>query len=322
MKNRTIGKIRGLQQSSTISCKFAILALDHRNNMRRLLHPENEQSTNAREIETFKNQVIAALAEIPSAYLLDPLYGAAQNITTGTLPGSRGLLVALEETGYSGDPMARKSRVLQDWSVEKIKRLGASAAKLLVYYHPQSKTHAQIEALVEETAEDCQKFDIPFFLEILTYPLNPSLKQLEGDERSQVIIASVEKLSSLDIDVLKVEFPVDIQKNPGFESWIGACESLSTACRVPWILLSASADFETFLRQVTAACMGGASGVAAGRAVWKEAATLAESERIQFLRSVAAARMSQIRDLVNALARPWSSFFEADDVNEKWYPGY
>jgi tagatose-1,6-bisphosphate aldolase len=125
--------------------KIAVLALDHRNNMRRLLHPENEKLTTADEIADFKHEVVAALGDAPSAYLLDPLYGAAQNISNSALPGNRGLLLALEETGYSGDAIARESKILEGWDVSKIKRMGATGVKLLVYYHPQSETHRQIE---------------------------------------------------------------------------------------------------------------------------------------------------------------------------------
>ena len=41
--------------------------------------------------------------------------------------------------------------------VEKAKRMGASAIKLLVYYHPDSPTAQEIEDFTSKVAEDCHK---------------------------------------------------------------------------------------------------------------------------------------------------------------------
>jgi tagatose-1,6-bisphosphate aldolase len=77
---------------------------------------------------------------------------------------------------------------------------------------------------------------------------------------------------------------------------------------VPWILLSASVDFETYVRQAEIAAKAVASGVAVGRAVWKEAVKLSGQERCAFLNGEALTRMKQISDIVDDLATPWSSF--------------
>lgn len=322
LKTLSIGKMRGLQQCATPQGKFAILALDHRNNMRRLLHPENEELTSSEEIAAFKKQVVTCLGEIPSAYLLDPLYGAAQNIASAALPGSCGLLLAIEESGYTGDASARRSRLLPNWPVEKIKRMGANGVKLLVYYHPRAETHADIENLVQKLAEDCLKADIPYFLEILTYPLDPARKKLSGDERTEVILESARRLTPLGADVLKAEFPLDIEQHPDHADWERACRELTAASTLPWILLSASVEFEVYLRQVEAACKAGASGVAAGRAIWKEAADLPPDERPRFLDETARERMRKVRELVDALGRPWTDCFQAQAVDENWYRSY
>jgi tagatose-1,6-bisphosphate aldolase len=124
------------------------------------------------------------------------------------------------------------------------------------------------------------------------------------------------------VDILKAEFPLDIQKYPEIGKWKEACETLTKTSCAPWILLSASVDFEVFLQQVSAACMGGASGVAVGRAVWKEATDLKGTERIHFLKDVAAPRMRQVRDLVNALGIPWTSCYQTADIDENWFKSY
>ena len=66
--------------------------------------------------------------------------GAAQAVAGGVIPRGTPFVVAVESTGYGGEPTARQSQILPGWSVEKAKRMGASMIKLLVYYHPDSPT--------------------------------------------------------------------------------------------------------------------------------------------------------------------------------------
>ena len=200
--------------------------------------------------------------------------------------------------------------------------MGASAVKLLVYYHPDSSTHTQIEDLISRVADDCQTADIPLFLEVLSYPLDPIQKKLEGNERTEVVLRSAEKLTPLGADVLKAEFPLDMNTEKDFDNWKAACKELTQKSKIPWILLSASIDFEIFLQQVTAACVAGAAGVAAGRAVWKEAADLSGNDRVHFLQSVAYKRMYQLTELVDALAAPWFTGLESAPIDQEWFKTY
>ncbi len=322
MKSFSIGKTRGLQRCSTPSGKFVVLALDHRNNMRKLLHPKKEDLTTAEEITDFKLQVVRSMGPVPSAYLLDPLYSAAQVISLETLPRDTGLLVALEASGYTGDPSSRVSSILPGWSVEKIKRMGADAVKLLVYYHPQAPSHQEIECLIEITAQECSKQDIPLFLEILTYSLDPDQRKLSGRERQEVIVESAQRLTARGGDVLKVEFPLDIQQSADIREWEKACRTLTQTIQIPWILLSASVEFDIFHKQVEAACSGGASGVAVGRAVWKEAVELQSGARTQFLETTAVERMQMITKTVEAQAGSWHNYFTPTPIDEQWFCGY
>jgi tagatose 1,6-diphosphate aldolase len=320
--NLTIGKLRGLGQCATRRGAFSVLALDHRNNLRQLLRPDAPDSVPSGELVTFKQQVIGALAPAASAVLLDPEFGVAQCIASGALPGNVGLLVSAEATGYTGDPDARQSRVLPGWSIAKTRRMGASAAKLLVYYHPDSPTASGIESLVHQVAAECAVEDLPLFLEPLSYSLDPARKKLDPAERRRVVIETARKLTPLGVDVLKAEFPLDVDAEPDEREWAAACAELSQASGAPWVLLSASAGYETYLRQVTIACNAGASGVAVGRAVWKESPGLAGEARIEFLRGPARQRLERITAVCDALARPWTDFYSAPDIQPNWYERY
>ena len=110
-----------------------------------------------------------ALAPATTGVLLDPEIGVAQCIVDGSLPARSGLLVAVEETGYEGPSNARVTRILDGWSVAKAKRIGASALKLLIYYHPEAANAADQERLVEQVAREAIAEDIPLFLEPLSF---------------------------------------------------------------------------------------------------------------------------------------------------------
>src|SRR3989304_1618393 len=112
MLTLTIGKIRGLQQCSTPGGAIAVLALDHRGNLRQMLNPSAPNTVAEGQLTDFKRQVVGELAPAATAVLLDAEFGAGQCVASGTLPGKTGLLVSGEATGYTGDPTARQSRLM------------------------------------------------------------------------------------------------------------------------------------------------------------------------------------------------------------------
>ena len=318
----SIGKLRGLAQCTSPSKTFTVLALDHRQNLRRSLNPQNPTQVSDTDLTSFKLEVTAALAGEATAVLLDPEYSAGQAIAAGTIPGNRGLIVALEATGYSGDPTARQSQLLPGWSPEKARRMGASMVKLLVYYHPNAPTAAEIEDFVRQVAVSCRGADLALMLEPLSYPLDANSKHLPPAEREEVVIETARRLSPLGIDILKAEFPLIGTSDKNVGEWEQACAAITSASHVPWILLSAAVDFDTYLQQVTAACHAGATGVAVGRAVWQEAITLAGLERTKFLQTTALERLAQLNDLCSQSGTPWTEYFAAAEITPHWYKDY
>ncbi|HJW84395.1 MAG TPA: tagatose-bisphosphate aldolase, partial [Anaerolineae bacterium] len=132
----TIGKLRGLQQIADRHGIFAMCAMDHRGSMQRMINKAAPDQVTYDVLVEYKRDLTEMLAPMSTAILLDPIFGAPQAIASGTLPGYTGLLVSLEETGYEKDAQGRVTTLLPGWSVEKIKRMGASAVKILLYYRP------------------------------------------------------------------------------------------------------------------------------------------------------------------------------------------
>jgi len=329
VRDLMIGKVRGLQVTSSPRGVFTILAQDHRGSLRRLIGPSDPTSVSDERLVAWKRRIVGALGGRASAVLLDPEYGAAQCIASGDLPGHVGLLVSLEETGYEGDPLARESRLIEGWSVAKVKRMGASACKLLVHYHPDASTEARQRAMVEKVAEACRRYDIPLFLEPVSFSIQPGVSKDSDEfarERRRVVVETARRLSGMGIDVLKAEFPVDPLREQDERVWREACEELTAASAVPWALLSAAVPFDLFERMVAVACEAGASGFIAGRAIWIDALRVPESDVDRVL-GEAADRLTRLSALADEKGTPWYERHPlgqtiADQVQVGWHAAY
>jgi tagatose-1,6-bisphosphate aldolase len=314
----TVGKWRRLQQTTGPEGTFSVLAVDHRGPLRRALGRESPQGTTNEALTALKSDIVRHLAPATSAVLLDPETAAGQCVADGSMPGRTGLVVALD-TGSTGDPLDRSTSLVENWSVEKTVRAGASAVKMLLYYHPGAPEATERETLVQRVARDCDRSEMPFFLEPLSCAGDGSQGPLPPEERRAVVIETARHLVPFGVDVLKTEFPVDVNVEPDEDLWREACEELTDASDAPWVLLSAGVSYEVFLKQVRVACEAGASGVMAGRAVWSEAVTLDRSVREAFLQNVGYGRMRRLQSLCEALARPFTAVYSAPELAYDWY---
>ncbi len=318
MERLSLGKARGMDQ---LSCQgiFAMCALDHRGSLKKMLKPEYPDNVSYQEMVDFKLDLCEVIAPYTSAILLDPVYGAPQALAKGVLPPDRGLLVSLEETGYAGSSDDRITNLLPNFGMEKVKKMGASAAKLLLYFRPDQPSASSQLDTVRTLAEEAKRWDIPFLVEPVSYSLN-------GEEdyarlKPELIIHIAQTVSSLPIDVLKIEFPGDPEDK---EKATELCRRLDSSSRVPWVVLSGGVNFPIFLKQVEIACSQGASGFLGGRAVWQEAARLPDrKERIDFFQTTVSERMARLKEAAS-LGTPWYSRFGGREkcsiqVSEDWY---
>lgn len=208
----SVGKFRELQQISNDQNVFTILALDHRGSLKRALSPANPEAVTYQQVVAFKLDVTRELARHASALLTDATYGAPQVIAHGVLPGHTGLVVTLELSGYTGEAHARRVKLDPCWTVEKIKRMGASAVKLLLYYHPQAETAAYQEDILHQVAADCERHDILLILECLSYSVDPAIPKDSAEfaaVKPQIVIETARRLCPLGGDAFKAEFPAD-----------------------------------------------------------------------------------------------------------------
>lgn len=317
----TLGKYRHLMRCSDTSGFFSILAIDHRSNLLADLNKQAETPLSHEQFSAFKQQITESIVAEGTAILADPDYGIAPSIVNHAISGNIGILAPVEVTNYDLHPSRRQINFIPQWSVEKIKRIGGDGVKMLLPYHPEDKTLAEKNIHVQRIIDDCTTYDIPFFLEPIAFSLNPD-QPLSNVELLQIMVEMVKTYAAIGVDVLKLQFPVDAKQSTDEAEWQVACETISDTCSIPWALLSAGVNYDTFVQQARIACQAGASGVIVGRAVWKEIVTLPNDERLNFLQTTGKERMTQLTATCREHATPWFDNIEKPSTAHDWFENY
>jgi tagatose 1,6-diphosphate aldolase len=260
------------------------------------------------EIVEAKLDLMRQMAPGASGILIDAYYGAWPAIATEAMPPEKGLLVRVEKSGSGknkfGGPMGE---VEPGWSVEKIKLMGADAVKLLAPFEPGEKVSAEHQfALIQHVYSECQKYDILFLLEPVSFPYNGEKKTDKAylDRKAETTIESARQISRF-CDVYKSELPGTLGHETD-EQLVDNLHALSEASERPWVLLSAGVDYPDYLKQVKMAMETGCSGILGGRAFWKEYFLQEGAEaRTKFAAGEGLRRVSEAADVVKENGAPW-----------------
>jgi tagatose 1,6-diphosphate aldolase len=354
----TPGKFKGLTKLADESGRFRMLAIDQRGSLRKMLSKavgKDSKEIKYEDMALAKRLVIEYLSPFFSATLTDPQYGLPEGIRF--LDRNSALLLAIEESGTKDGGYKNREKltsILEGWSVEKIKRSGADAVKLLLYYRPDSSPEIKEyqENIVRMVGNEAKRLDFPFVLEPMSYPYKDDEIENETNfirKKPEIVLKTVEEFSKEEygVDILKLEFPVDLKYVDDFS--YGAfdgkerdavftiddayefCESISDTSRVPWVILSAGVDIEEFLINVEIASESGASGFLAGRAVWKEFTKFFPefSDMSLWLKTTGVERYFKLEN-ASTKAIPYFEhpYFQSkasiriEDEGEKWYLKY
>ncbi len=307
--NLTSGKLMGLRQITDGADKFRVLALDQSNSFKKALRAMHEKAgkpaePSYEEIRDTKLEMVRDLGAHSSAVLLDVNFGARQSVASFSLPKNVGLIVRSEASRDAGLP----SEYEAGWSVEKIKRMGASAVKLLVYLDVEDKANVKAQiAFVERLSKECREHDILLMTEELSFPRKGEDKSSPSYKARKVKnIIEATKLIGPATDILKLEFPANM-KDDSPAQMEDNLAALNEAAGRPWVLLSAGEKFDLFSKQVEMAMKAGASGYMAGRAIFNEYFDEpTAAARSQFLKKTGVERMQILNKLVDAHATAWN----------------
>jgi tagatose 1,6-diphosphate aldolase len=332
-----VGKLRGLARLADESGHFIMLAVDQRPPLigaiakARGIAPE---AVTFADMVRAKRLLVQALAGEASAVLLDPNFGIPAALDV--LPAKRGLIVTLEEHRFQETPGGRKSRSIDNWTVEKIRRLGGDAVKVLAWYRPDASAEviAHQRAYVRTVGVECRRHDIPYVLELLVYPhpaggAHPVEYREAPDKRAELVIESVREFARPEygVDLFKLETPVPSAALPEPDGGPASAEAgrafatigeICCQAGIPWVLLSGGIALDHFARVLSYAYQAGAQGFLAGRTIWldpilssfpDEAAVLAKLE------STSLQRLHALAKLTREKARPWRGSFDTACVS-------
>ena len=284
---------------------FVLLAADHRQNVLKQFDDSLDTEQAASLLSTLKVEFAQHLADSATGYLTDPIYGLEPCVASPDVPATLPLIAALENTGYVGEGWERMPSLVDGFNAAEALRMGATATKLLVYYHPDAENAAEKEDFIRTVAAECEAAGLPLFLEPLAYSPDPD-RTLDKNTAAfeDAVVGTAERLSRCGATIMKMEFPGGEIANR--DRWQAACERLDAVCATPWVLLGAGVTSDVFLEQTAVACAAGASGVLVGRTIWGETIHLSSEERAEILRSDGVERLNQLRQVIAEHGHAWS----------------
>jgi sulfofructosephosphate aldolase len=123
----------------------------------------------------------------------------------------------------------------------------------------------------------------------------------DGFDRDAAIVEAAHELAAVGPSLYKVEVPLHGRGDPA--ELERRCRELDHVLDCPWVVLSSGVDPADFPLAVTAACRAGASGILAGRALWR--GTLAADDPTDLLRRQSVPRLRELGEIVDRHGRPW-----------------
>jgi tagatose-1,6-bisphosphate aldolase len=317
-----LGKLRRLQRMSDADGFIRVAAIDHPENYLALFEADIARVSDAEVVQS-KLELIEAMAPEATAVLVDPVWSFGQSVLSAVLPPGVGMISGLELLAYSPEGFGTETVLRPGWTVAELARLGADGAKLVVFTRTErADVTASQHRLVADLVAQCEAAQVPLIVEPLWYPLDgESLDDpVTRAARVDAIIDSARTFAALGADVLKVEFPGYVSSAQDAAQADESCHRLSDAVGgKPWVLLSASATFETFRDQLTIAAGAGACGFMAGRAIWGDGVGRVDRDRREAGARTAAARLRELAEVLREHGRGWQSPVPVAET-VSWFP--
>jgi tagatose-1,6-bisphosphate aldolase len=290
------GTIRGLRQIAGLDGRVAVVAVDQRQTLRRMLTEAGRDATDA-ALRGFKRAVAAAVGDACSALLVDPELGLAALSADPDIPARLPLIVSLEESGAVSFQGGRRGLLVAGFGPRRARLAGACAGKLLCYLRcDHAPTRLVTVALIDAVGRGCRAADLPFVLELVPYRLDDEPPDAYRAGYTDHVLEAARLGAAHHPHLLKLPWPVVDEADP--RPSLRVLRDLD----VPWALLSAGAGFDAFADRLRRALDdGGACGFIAGRALWQEA--VAGRDTTALLDAVARPRLHTLLELTAARGR-------------------
>lgn len=309
-----------LKKLSNNNNVIAALAIDQRGAIEKMIKGFDDEKRTKIIVE-FKKAVSKYLTPYASSILLDPIYGMEARLERDD---KCGLLMAYEITGYETNTPGRLPRLINNMSVLRLKEMGVDAVKILLYYDvdESDEINDQKKAFVERIGAECNAFDLPFFLEIVSYDAtNSDTKSKEyAKVKPHKVNGAIKAFEDekYAIDVLKVEVPVNMEFVEGYgtdvvytkQEAMNYFKEQSDLAKVPFIFLSAGVTNDMFNNTLYFAKEAGSkfAGVLCGRATWAggvDEFIKSEQDGINWINTVGKENIQKLNEVLEKTATPW-----------------
>ena len=260
--------------------RYALLALDHRGSLFKMLKEKGVKDIESSAFE-FKKEVISNLCGLFSGVLVDYKIGLEAYKKVGC---KKPFLLCVEKSGYVESEGERFTEI--EYSPLQLKKSGAIAAKLLLYFNPNYKSAKHQLKIGKKVFEECKKLNFPLFLEIVVY------KKDGGRVEDKLILQSIETFLKAGVypQVFKLQPPENFEVAK-------AITHLLKKHNLEWIVLTQGVNFLVFKERLKIAFSAGCKGFLAGRSIWKEGVGLKKEDLEEFLKTTAFNRFKEIVNL-------------------------
>lgn len=270
---------------------FAMLAVDQREALRNMMAEQRDEAISDQDVTQFKLDAARILTPNASAVLIDRQFALRQALDQNVVDNRCGIIASADHFESAHGELVGEVSIDRLVDPYALREEGVVALKLLVLYRPDGGASQRID-MTTEFVELCTDAGVASIIEPV------SRKPLDGREWdwNEGVIAAANELGSLGADLYKAEVP---HRGTAEESLVRAdCRALDEAISGPWVVLSSGVPESTFPEAVRLACLEGASGFLAGRAVW--ATCLAEQNVNASLATDGVRRLNVLRSVVDA----------------------
>ena len=293
MNTLTTLERRGMAAISTPGGKMLIVAADQRNGMKAVMNdaPDGSGSITAEQLSDAKADLVRYLGNAAPAILLDPEVALPRVADEGILSRDTALVVGLDASGFDTVDGLRYTNLVPGMSPRKVRDLGGDVAKMLWYMRPDLQdAGSRVADEIRELVKACTEEGLLLIVEILVYRLEDESEEEYAAAFPGLVADSARLSAGCGAKVLKLQYP---------GSAVASAAVTDAAAGVPWAVLSAGVDHETFIKQVEIAVANGAGGAMAGRSLWKDSLAVSAEVREQLLTTRALPRLQQLEAVVD-----------------------
>ncbi len=269
---------------------FAMLAIDQRESMRAMFAEYQHEPVTDQQLTDFKLAALRTLTPLASAVLIDRQFAWRHAVDSRAVAPGCGLIAAADEFIAGSDEIVSDVRIDEAVVPLAVKADGAVALKLLVLWRPDESAQAR-QQMVSDFVHRCRQAGLLSIVE----PVSRKPRDGRTWDLNEGIQAAAEELGQLGADLYKAEVPM--HGKGGERAVREGCARLTRTIQGPWVVLSSGVTPDDFPQAVEWACLEGASGFLAGRAVWRN--VIGSSDLHQALMTDAATRLSRLCEVVD-----------------------